>query len=263
MIMKNNCSSCICILIFALTLALLAPLAFADSMMVTVTYNYGEMGIRHVEILPGSAPNYASDGPLILAYETGGTTNPVATFYMPLVSSTKDGIIIEDYAEQTLEIPLQTGAQALSIYNENGTLLAQFDLTGVTKAGDAKGTPPSGTAADVLGEVSIAGADKQVRNGQAKIPNSNSAANGDYGTNGGTDTGSGTDTNGNAGAGGLFGAGSGTDYTLLIIVVIAAGLGFLWWTNRLPWKRTTQKTASDQKTTDIQKTASVQKKKKR
>ena len=146
-------------LYYALIGLFLVSFAFAEALLVTVEYNYGEMSIAYVELLSGPEPGYTSDGEYILAYETASGTIPGTAFYMPLITSTQEEeIFVSEEAEQTLTIPYGPGASSLSLYDREGNLLASFDLSGISNAGDYKGKPPSESIAGKSGQPSVSGA---------------------------------------------------------------------------------------------------------
>lgn len=137
----------------------LVSFASAQSLLVTVEYNQGTMGITYVELLGGPEPAYSSDGDYILAYETPSGTIPGTAFYMPLITSTQsEELIISDSAEQTLTIPYEAGAESLSLYDRDGEVLASFDLGEISGEGDYSGSPPTESIAGQSGQASVSGA---------------------------------------------------------------------------------------------------------
>jgi len=137
---------------------LFVSIAFADSLLVTVRYDSGGMSIKYAELLSGPEPAYSNDGPFLLAYEKNSETIPATSFYMPILSNSDSGIRVEDKTETTMEIPYELGAQRLSLYDPEGKLLSSFDLSGISSAGDHKGSPPEESIAGKSGQDSVSDA---------------------------------------------------------------------------------------------------------
>jgi hypothetical protein len=133
-----------------------ASAVFADSLLVTVAYNKGAYSIKHVEMLAGATPGYSANGDLFLGYEMPDKVIVATFFDMPIIYSGTNSVKANDSVEYALEIPIQQGAEAVSIYNMSGNQLATFSLSGISKAGDAKGTAPTGSIAAQTGEISVA-----------------------------------------------------------------------------------------------------------
>ncbi len=143
--------------LFVFTVCLLAQVISADSMLVTVQYDSGKMMIKHMELMSGSANANYGLGPLVLAYQTNSGVMPVYSFSMPVLN-TDGSFSITDHLEQTMAIPYESGATALSLYYENGTHIDSLSLSGITRDGDSKGTPPSDSIAGTKGGKSVVGA---------------------------------------------------------------------------------------------------------
>ncbi|VVB73223.1 Uncharacterised protein [uncultured archaeon] len=168
--------------IILIALLLTASAVLADSLLVTVAYDRGAYSIKHVEMLGGATPGYSANGELFLGYEMPDKVIVATFFDMPLISFSNDSVTLNDSVEYALEIPVQAGAEAVSIYNMSGNQLATFSLSGISKAGDAKGTPPTGSIAARTGQTSVAKAVSDSLGGTTTGTTQTTTTDGDYST---------------------------------------------------------------------------------
>ena len=144
------------IILTMLAILAITQSVYADSWLVTISYDSGTYNIMHVEMISGNASHFFNDGELILGYENDDAVLVATTFNMPIVSSQGTHVEQMNHAEYTVSIPAKSGYTSLSIFNMSGNRLATLSLSGISRVGDAKGTPPTGSIAAQTDEISEA-----------------------------------------------------------------------------------------------------------